>query len=162
MLICFYSCLDSFADPTTQFEDNEVGFVTGRVVTHASSTIPTLEPVITPSLPPDASVPKPQLRGRVLGSRPPVTLPHSTMIGELKLTALKARLASIGVQAELIGEGVLICGAVTAGNANPETLEESVAVRKTAKGRVELEGNVSDVYYTVRKEIYKLHAFVAA
>jgi hypothetical protein len=30
------------------------------------------------------------------------------MIGDLKLTALKLRLAAIGVQIELIGEGVLI------------------------------------------------------
>jgi len=84
------------------------------------------------------------------------------MIGELKLTALKARLASIGVQAELIGEGVLICGAGARGNTTGDSLEESVAVRKTAKGKVELEGNVSEVYYTVRQEIYKLHALVAA
>jgi cleavage and polyadenylation specificity factor subunit 2 len=83
------------------------------------------------------------------------------MIGELKLTALKARLASIGIQAELIGEGVLICGAGVKGNTSSDTLE-SVAVRKTVKGRVELEGNVSDVYYTVRREIYNLHALVAA
>jgi cleavage and polyadenylation specificity factor subunit 2 len=84
------------------------------------------------------------------------------MIGELKLTSLKARLASIGVQAELIGEGVLMCGANVKGNEVSGTLEESVAVRKTAKGKVELEGNVSDVYYKVRKEIYNLHALVAA
>jgi len=84
------------------------------------------------------------------------------MIGELKLTALKSRLATVGVQAELIGEGVLICGAGAKKNQVSETLEESVAVRKTAQGQVELEGNVSDVYYTVRREIYNLHALVAA
>jgi cleavage and polyadenylation specificity factor subunit 2 len=84
------------------------------------------------------------------------------MIGELKLTALKSRLAAVGVQAELIGEGVLICGAGAKKNQASDTLEESVAVRKTARGRVELEGNVSDVYYIVRKEIYSLHALVAA
>lgn len=75
------------------------------------------------------------------------------MIGELKLTALKARLAAVGVQAELIGEGVLVC---RAGDV------ESVAVRKTARGQLELEGTVCDVYYKVRKEIYKLHALVSA
>jgi len=75
------------------------------------------------------------------------------MIGELKLTALKARLVSLGLQAELVGEGVLVCG--HAGS------ERSVAVRKLAKGKLELEGNVSDVYYTVRREIYSLHALVA-
>ncbi|RDB22774.1 Cleavage and polyadenylation specificity factor subunit 2 [Hypsizygus marmoreus] len=144
----------------SRFEDNEVGFVTGRVVAHATSTIPTLEPISDSARSKDstAAIAQP----RMLGSRPAVPLPHSTMIGELKLTALKSRLAAIGVQAELIGEGVLICGAGAKGNATTETLEESVAVRKTAKGRVELEGNVSEVYYTVRREIYNLHALVAA
>jgi hypothetical protein len=49
------------------------------------------------------------------------------MIGELKLTALKARLAAVGVQAEFIGEGADV---------------ETVAVRKSARGQVELEGTV--------------------
>ena len=75
------------------------------------------------------------------------------MIGELKLTALKLRLAAIGVQAELIGEGVLVC---RGGD------DETVAVRKSGRGRVELEGTVSSVYYKVRKEIYALHALVSA
>jgi cleavage and polyadenylation specificity factor subunit 2 len=83
------------------------------------------------------------------------------MIGELKLTVLKARLAAIGVQAELVGEGVLICGA-SARHGSSEVQTEAVAVRKTARGRVELEGNVSEVYYLVRREIYDLHALVAA
>lgn len=137
-----------------------MGFVTGRVTSHASSTIPFLEPVAASSLP-DSSA-GPVLRGRTLGSRPTAPLSHSTMIGELKLTALKSRLLSVGVQAELIGEGVLICGAGAKKNQAADTLEESVAVRKTARGRVELEGNVSDVYYVVRREIYNLHALVAA
>jgi cleavage and polyadenylation specificity factor subunit 2 len=77
------------------------------------------------------------------------------MIGELKLTALKARLAAVGVQAELIGEGVLVC---RAGAGDVET----VAVRKSARGQVELEGTDCDVYYKVRKEIYGLHALVSA
>lgn len=145
-----------------QFEDNEVGYVTGRVVVHANSTIPTLEPVSSSSLPEGSIARTPTNERRILGSRPTVTLPRSTMIGELKLTALKARLASIGVQAELIGEGVLICGAGAKRGTVSDTLEESVAVRKTARGKVELEGNVSDVYYTVRQEIYNLHALVAA
>ncbi|EGO02177.1 hypothetical protein SERLA73DRAFT_86401 [Serpula lacrymans var. lacrymans S7.3] len=146
----------------SRFEDNEVGYVTGRVASHVSSTIPVLEPAISSALPSDSSDRKLFLRGRQLGSRPTQTLPHSTMIGELKLTALKTRLASVGIQAELIGEGVLICGAGAKRNQPSDTLEETVSVRKTARGRVELEGNVSDVYYTVRKEIYSLHALVAA
>ena len=82
------------------------------------------------------------------------------MIGELKLTALKARLAKVGVQAELIGEGVLICGPAKRGSS--EAVEHTVAVKKTTRGRVEVEGTISDVYYVVRKEIYNLHALVAA
>ncbi|KAF9464371.1 beta-lactamase-like protein [Collybia nuda] len=146
----------------SRFEDNEVGYVTGRVVAHANSTIPVLEPVSSSAINVDHADRAEISKRRILGSRPTVTLPHSTMIGELKLTALKSRLATIGVQAELIGEGVLICGAGAKYNTVSETLEESVAVRKTAKGKVELEGNVSDVYYKVRREIYNLHALVAA
>jgi cleavage and polyadenylation specificity factor subunit 2 len=126
------------------------------VAAHATSTIPTLEPVSSSSTQIDPATPSQALNQRMLGSRPQVPLPHSTMIGELKLTALKSRLALIGVQAELIGEGVLICGTSTTSS------EGSVAVRKLAKGKIELEGNVSEVYYTVRREIYNLHALVAA
>ncbi|KAF9076851.1 beta-lactamase-like protein [Rhodocollybia butyracea] len=142
----------------SRFEDNEVGFVTGRVVASASSIIPILEPVSVSVLPKPVAAPAGMEDApRLLGSRPPATLPSSTMIGELKLTSLKARLTAIGVQAELVGEGVLICG----GGVRSEN-EETVAVRKMGAGRVELEGNVSDVYYLVRKEIYALHALVAA
>jgi cleavage and polyadenylation specificity factor subunit 2 len=161
-MYCYFESLSMFAlIRILQFEDNEVGYVAGRVVVHATSTIPTLEPISSSSfLGPEERVET--LKQRTLGIRPAVPLPRSTMIGELKLTALKARLASIGVQAELIGEGVLICGAGAKRNSTAETLEESVAVRKTARGKVELEGNVSEVYYTVRREIYNLHALVAA
>ncbi len=95
---------------------------------------------------------------RNLGLRPAVPLPSSTMIGELKLTALKKKLVDIGIQAELVGEGVLICGK----RGTVDLLEQSVAVRKTGQGKVEMEGNVSEVYYIVRKEIYNLHALIAA
>jgi len=145
----------------SQFEDNEVGYVTGRIASLASSVIPVLEPVSSASIQSD-SISRKALRGRMLGSRPTLTLPQSTMIGELKLTALKARLATVGVHAELIGEGVLICGAAAKKGSSAESLEDSVAVKKTTRGRVELEGSVSDVYYTVRREIYNLHALVAA
>ncbi|TFK71797.1 hypothetical protein BDN72DRAFT_764406 [Pluteus cervinus] len=146
----------------SRFEDNEVGYVTGRVVAHANSTIPTLEALTITNEARDSPSPSDTIRQTVLGTRPSATLPHSTMIGELKLTVLKNRLASIGIHAELIGEGVLICGPGAKGNSTPESLDETVAVRKTAKGKVELEGNVSEVYYTVRREIYNLHALVAA
>ena len=96
---------------------------------------------------------------RTLGARPTRRLPNSTMIGELKLTSLKHKLASVGIQAELVGEGVLICG-LRSGELGD--LSECVAVRKTAKGKVEVEGSVNEVYYKVRREIYGLHALVAA
>lgn len=130
------------------------------MVTHATSIIPTLEPAssIASNVIGNAAVPTPG-QPRMLGSRRQVPLPNSTMIGELKLTALKSRLASVGVQAELIGEGVLICGNT---DSSDENLDGTVAVKKLAKGKIELEGSVSDVYYTVRREIYNLHALVAA
>lgn len=144
-----------------QFEDNEVGFVTGRIANLASSTIPVLEPV-TAAVAASSSSTRRAIRGRMLGSRATAALPRSTMIGELKLTALKTRLAAVGVQAELIGEGVLICGAAAKRGSSSDGLEDSVAVKKTARGHIELEGAVSDVYYTVRREVYNLHALVAA
>ena len=131
--------------------------MTGRISSTAGSTIPVLEPLGT-RLP--EKVARNDQRPRMLGSRPTRTLPQSTMIGELKLTALKTRLAKVGVQAELIGEGVLICGPAKRGSS--ESVEHTVAVKKTTRGRVELEGTISDVYYVVRKEIYNLHALVAA
>jgi cleavage and polyadenylation specificity factor subunit 2 len=167
-----------------QFEDNEVGFVTGRVAASASSVIPTLELITTgssaptpterdpdPSVedaPPAANVPAKPVR-KLLGALPASKLPNSTLIGELKLTVLKARLASIGVQAELVGEGVLICGSGSGsgpgGSSGVVPLEEMVdvvAVRKVARGRVVLEGSASEMYYTVRREVYNLYALVSA
>ncbi|KDR83941.1 hypothetical protein GALMADRAFT_236445 [Galerina marginata CBS 339.88] len=142
----------------SRFEDNEIAYVRGLVAAHPTSTIPTLEPISSSAIPLDPGSHTQPLDQRVLGSRAKLPMPHSTMIGELKLTALKSRLASIGVQAELIGEGVLICGT----SASSDTLGGTVAVRKLAKGRIELEGSVSEVYYIVRREIYNLHALVAA
>jgi len=81
------------------------------------------------------------------------------MIGDLKLTALKSRLSKLGIAAEFAGEGVLVCGGQAG---SEETIHASVAVRKTARGKVAMEGTVSDVYYAVRQEIYNLHALVAA
>ncbi|KAH9894449.1 beta-lactamase-like protein [Cubamyces lactineus] len=146
----------------SRFEDNEVGYVTGRISSLATSTIPVLEPVSAASLQSRSAARQLPARAHMLGSRPTQILPQSTMIGELKLTALKARLAQVGIQAELVGEGVLICGAAARRGASADSLEDSVAVRKTARGRVELEGSVSDIYYKVRKEVYALHALVAA
>lgn len=145
---------------SVQFEDNEVGHVIGRVSSIATSTIPILEPISVSAF--TESRTQSKAKGRMLGARPIMALPQSTLIGELKLTVLKSRLAAVGVQAELIGEGVLICGAAATRGGIPDSLEDSVAVKKTARGKVDLEGPVSDIYYIVRREVYNLHALVAA
>ncbi|CAE6522625.1 unnamed protein product [Rhizoctonia solani] len=135
----------------SRFEDNEIGFVHGRVTGNANSTVSVLEPTMPVSSTGDAE--------NVLTSdvRPVLSLPWSTMIGDLRLTALKTRLGVLGIAAEFIGEGVLVCGTRTSGS-----LDDVVAVRKTARGQVVVEGSISDVYYTVRREVYDLHALVAA
>lgn len=143
----------------SSFEDNEIAYVSGRVVVHANTTVPSLEPLISNLT---IASPAQQFIPKTLGSLPPVKLPQSALIGELKLTALKARLATVGIQAELIGEGVLMCGTGSKGSDGTISLADSVAVRKTGKGQLALEGNISNVYYVVRKEIYGLHALVAA
>lgn len=88
----------------------------------------------------------------------PTLLTQSTIIGDLKLTVLKGRLASLGIIAEFAGEGVLVCG----GGGGDQTAQNLVAVKKTGRGQVVLEGATSDIYYTVRQEIYGLHAVIAA
>jgi cleavage and polyadenylation specificity factor subunit 2 len=77
------------------------------------------------------------------------------MIGELKLTALKARLAAVGVQAEF-NVHRRRCPRLSG------CRRGDIAVRKSARGQVELEGTVCDVYYKVQKEIYGLHALVSS
>lgn len=152
-----------------QFEDNEVGFITGRVTNLATSVVPVLEPCDTQPTTATGTAPILPAR-RVLGARSPAELPKSMMIGDLKLTALKARLSGVGVQAELVGEGVLICGAMenpgrrlgTGPSVTQADLDKNVAVKKTARGKVEIEGTVSDVYYIVRREVYNMYAVVAA
>ncbi|KAG8900408.1 hypothetical protein FRB99_006056 [Tulasnella sp. 403] len=83
-------------------------------------------------------------------------LPRSAMIGDLKLTVLRSRLTALGLSAEFAGEGVLVCSGGGTGE-----MEQTVAVRKTGRGRVSVEGSTGDVYFTIRKEIYALHAMVA-
>jgi len=83
------------------------------------------------------------------------------MIGDLKLTVLKARLAKLGIPAEFAGEGVLVCGAA-ASKTYSQDPSQTVAVRKSGRGKVIMEGMMSEVYYAVRNEIYGLHALIAA
>ncbi len=144
-----------------QFEDNEVGFVVGCISSYASSTIPVLEPISAAPAPISLAVGQPLSKPKLLGSRPTARLPQSTMIGDLKLTVLKSRLTKAGIKAEFAGGGVLVCGGNTS-SASGEDAQPIVSVKKTGEGRVELEGAVSDIYFTVRKEIYDLHALIAA
>jgi cleavage and polyadenylation specificity factor subunit 2 len=135
-----------------------VGFVRGRIATHTSSSIPILEPVL-PSLEDPSKVEK-------------ALLPKTTLIGDLKLTLLKSRLASLGISAEFAGEGVLLCSdssalsAVSnkaASGANGEVGVDIVSVKKQGADHVFVEAaGPSDVYYKVRKEVYGMHAVVGA
>jgi cleavage and polyadenylation specificity factor subunit 2 len=136
----------------SQFEDNEVGHVRGRVVTHEDSSIPVLEPTLSISS----------------SKEPPSTLnlPQSTLIGDLKLTLLKSRLVSSGISADFAGEGVLVCSSTSSNGLTMEldgtepALSNVVSVRKLGKNQVLVEGLPSEVYYKVRKEIYALYAIV--
>jgi cleavage and polyadenylation specificity factor subunit 2 len=122
---------------------------------HADAT-PALEPLMSGFVPKATSV-HALGRKRVLGTRIPVSLPSSTLIGDLKLNALKNRLATVGIFAELVGEGVLVCGKK---GTTLDNLDQAIAVRKSGRG-LEVEGAVSDIYYAVRQEVYNLHALVA-
>lgn len=139
-----------------------MGHIQGRVSVGTDSTIPTLEPLSviasSKSLPTSStqlSAPSlPSHAPKALASRSPSALPRSTVIGDLKLTILKSRLAALGVSAEFAGEGVLVC--------NGNSTSSQVAVKKTGRGQVVLEGSPSQVYYLVRQEVYGLHAVVVS
>ncbi|KAH8923833.1 hypothetical protein BT69DRAFT_1262060 [Atractiella rhizophila] len=71
-------------------------------------------------------------------------------IGDMKLAELKNRLAERRIHAEFAGGGTLVCGG-SKGAAE-------VAVMKGQGGEVLIEGAVGETYFTVRSEVYKLHA----
>lgn len=130
------------------------------MVTHNASSIPTLEVAAAPhQTPPEVST-----AGTIqsAGLRPMAHLPQSTMIGDLKLTVLKSRLMNIGIPAEFAGEGVLVCGAAASRDSENNDITDTVAVQKLGRGKVIIEGTISRVYYAVRKEVYDLHALIAA
>lgn len=132
-----------------QFEDFEVSHVTGRYTFPSNTTIPVLESL---SLAPPSSTSPFSTTASPSLALP--TTPTSLYIGDLKLTALKLRLQTLGVRADFAGEGVLVCS-------SREDEGEVVAVRKLDKGRVEVEGNgFGEVFYTVKREVANLHAVV--
>jgi len=148
----------------SKFEDNEVAFVAGRIAFNANSAIPVLEAAVVSKSQEEAATllltpARSQEQQHAVAAVSPQVLPQTTLIGDLRLTALKARLSALGINADFAGEGVLICSSSQAGKAASDN--EIISVRKMGRGRVEVEGNISDVYYTVRKELYGLYAQVA-
>jgi len=139
-----------------------MAFLSGRVVSHSNSAIPILAPLTAPNnaQSPEANAQEadgnPGPSGLGTAATKTVSLPRSTMIGDLKLTALRSRLTALGVSAEFAGEGVLVCSGGGTGD-----LEQTVAVRKMGKGKISVEGSAGDVYFAVRKEVYALHAVVS-
>lgn len=140
-----------------------MGHIQGRVSVGTDSTIPTLEASSAMTVSSKSLATKqahlsasslPSHNRKALASRNPSALPRSTVIGDLKLTILKSRLAALGVSAEFAGEGVLVC--------NGNSTSSQVAVKKTGRGQVVLEGSPSQVYYLVRQEVYGLHAVVVS
>ncbi|KAF8312281.1 hypothetical protein DL93DRAFT_2126087 [Clavulina sp. PMI_390] len=151
----------------SRFEDNQVGHIHGRISIGPDSSIPTLEAATTFAfanisnnanhLSSASSSSAPPPNSKMLAPRAPSSLPQSTIIGDLKLTILKARLATLGVNAEFAGEGTLVCSAPSSG---ADVKVQPVAVKKTGRGQVVLEGAPSQIYYLVRQEVYGLHAVV--
>jgi cleavage and polyadenylation specificity factor subunit 2 len=108
----------------------------------------------------------------------------SLFIGDLRLTLLKERLLALNVPSEFAGEGVLVCGpappesfgfsSTTSAPVDPRkgakavaaaVSEEAmaaaggkVAVKKTGRGKLVLEGSPGETYFVVRRVVYSLHA----
>ncbi|RKP12642.1 beta-lactamase-like protein [Piptocephalis cylindrospora] len=87
------------------------------------------------------SPPVPQLPGMSLKEK-------STLVGEVRLPELRRLIQASGLQADFRGEGVLVC---TPGG---------VTIRKTATGKVAIQGPLSEVYFKVRKLLYSQFAIV--
>ena len=180
------SAQKAFPSDPLQFEGYEVAMIDGKIAFSAGSTVPTLEassvtippahkevkhdedadgaaemvavktePGISSSLTPQL-ITKPSK-----GQAKPFTLPGSLFVGDLRLTAIKSRLASLSIPAEFAGEGVLICGPGIHQGAEAKG-GSIVAVRKMEGGRIVLEGGVGKVYSDVRRELYGGFARVAA
>lgn len=99
-----------------------------------------------------------------IGPTGPTALPGSLFIGDLRLLALKNRLATQKIDAQFAGEGVLVCGpGVTARAEGTSKAHGSmVVVRKLGEGQVVLEGAISRTYFAVRNELYGSYAQVTA
>ncbi|KAG8812844.1 hypothetical protein FRC18_002777 [Serendipita sp. 400] len=140
----------------SQYEDNEIAFVKGKLTNPTSTGIYVLDPVkATIKQTEDVEMANGEDYTTVSTKNTIAqSLPRAFMIGDLKLTYLKVTLNRQGISAEFAGEGILVCRSTLDGE------EDTVAVRKTRKGEVRVEGDASNLFYTVREEIYKLHALV--
>lgn len=137
-----------------QFEDSEVGFVKGRITIPPHTGVPLLEPLRLTGRQANGNDGE-DSRLALENLKPKGTpLPRAMMVGDLKLTALKSRLNALGIGAEFAGEGVLVCRAAA------DAVDDIVAVRKTGRGEVRVEGGACEMFYTVRDAIYQLHALV--
>jgi cleavage and polyadenylation specificity factor subunit 2 len=144
-----------------QFEDYEIAQIAGRYVFHSNSTIPILEPSSSSTSSTITATPAASSSLSLQSSLPLQTLPASYYIGDLKLTLLKTKLQHLGIAAEFVGDGVLVCGAPDDGSEGGGGGGEVVAVRKGTRGRIEIEGGAGEIFYRVRKEVYALHAVVS-
>jgi len=144
----------------SKFEDSEMAFVSGKVVSHGATTVPILELLAGSAALPVESTPQVAIEATQPDTKvanvKAVPLPKSTMIGDLKLNVLRQRLTALGLSAEFAGEGLLVCSGGGVGE-----LEQTVAIRKTGRGKISIEGSTGDVYFTVRDEVYSLHAVVS-
>ncbi|ORY76891.1 beta-lactamase-like protein [Leucosporidium creatinivorum] len=111
-------------------------------------------------------------------------LKPSLFIGDLRLALLKEKLSALNVPSEFAGEGVLVCGpappesfgfaSASASKVDPrrgakavaEAVSEEaaeaaggrVAVKKTGRGKLVIEGSPGETYFVVRRAVYSLHA----
>lgn len=111
-------------------------------------------------------------------------LQPSLFIGDLRLSLLKDKLAALNVPSEFAGEGVLVCGpappesfgfsSATTSKVDPrkgskaaaaavsdearEAAGGRVAVKKTGRGKLVIEGTPGETYFVVRRIVYSLHA----
>lgn len=159
----------------SRVDDYDVAYVSGLIHADAESDIPLLErptgltvaPPVLKALTagadaePDAGLAEQALVASTVDGTLTRVLPPlvpSLFIGELRLTVLQDKLQAIGVPAEFVGEGVLVCGP-------PKGMEEDeraggrVAVRKVGRGRLVLEGSPGECFVRVRAVVYGLHAF---
>lgn len=85
--------------------------------------------------------------------RLPALPASSVFIGDLRLAALKTRLAAAAISGSLAGGGVLVCRpAASVANS------DAVLVKKAQQGELVVEGVAGQLFADVRRIVYSLHA----